>query len=131
VAAKTNIGILTGGGDVPGLNPVIKSVVYRATEMGRKVIGIRKGWEGLTHMADSNEDPIYIRPLTRDKHPHHRPHRRHRPPHLAHQPSQNGRSQASQTHPPPTAIKKLPFDGKHYDFTPIVSKISIASASVA
>ncbi len=66
MAAKTNIGILTGGGDVPGLNPVIKSVVYRATEMGRKVIGIRKGWEGLTHMADSNEDPIYIRPLTRD-----------------------------------------------------------------
>ena len=50
----------------PGLNPVIKSVVYRAKEMGRQVIGIRKGWEGLTHMADSNEDPIYIRPLTRD-----------------------------------------------------------------
>src|SRR5580698_4979227 len=66
VAAKNNIGILTGGGDVPGLNPVIKSVVYRAKEMGRQVIGIRKGWEGLTHMADSNEDPIYIRPLTRD-----------------------------------------------------------------
>ena len=35
------IGILTGGGDVPGLNSVIKSVVYRATEMGRGVIGIR------------------------------------------------------------------------------------------
>jgi 6-phosphofructokinase len=66
VPAKNNIGILTGGGDVPGLNPVIKSVVYRAKEMGRQVIGIRKGWEGLTHMADSNEDPIYIRPLTRD-----------------------------------------------------------------
>ena len=43
VAAKNNIGILTGGGDVPGLNPVIKSVVYGAKEMGRQVIGIRKG----------------------------------------------------------------------------------------
>ena len=43
MAAKNNIGILTGGGDVPGLNPVIKSVVYRAKEMGRQVIGIRKG----------------------------------------------------------------------------------------
>ena len=40
--AKKRIGILTGGGDVPGLNSVIKSVVYRATEMGRQVIGIRK-----------------------------------------------------------------------------------------
>src|ERR1700681_692411 len=67
VAAKNNIGILTGGGDVPGLNPVIKSVVYRARELGREVIGIRKGWEGLTHMDTSQEiDPIYIRPLTRE-----------------------------------------------------------------
>src|ERR1700681_1725084 len=65
VAAKTNIGILTGGGDVPGLNPVIKSVVYRATELGREVIGIRKGWEGLTHMTGI-DDPVYVRPLTRD-----------------------------------------------------------------
>ena len=40
---KQKIAILTGGGDVPGLNPVIKSVVYRASELGRSVIGIRKG----------------------------------------------------------------------------------------
>ncbi len=33
--AKDKIAILTGGGDVPGLNPVIKSVVYRASELGR------------------------------------------------------------------------------------------------
>ena len=39
------IGILTGGGDVPGLNSVIKSVVYNATEIGFEVIGIRRGWE--------------------------------------------------------------------------------------
>jgi len=44
------IGILTGGGDVPGLNSVIKSVVYRGSELGYEVIGIRRGWEGLTHM---------------------------------------------------------------------------------
>ncbi len=63
---KDKIGILTGGGDVPGLNPVIKSVVYRASELGRSVTGIRKGWEGLTHMDPSNPADPYIRPLNRD-----------------------------------------------------------------
>ncbi len=63
---KKLIGILTGGGDVPGLNPVIKSVVYKATEMGAEVIGIRRGWEGLTHMRPGAElDAEYIRPLDR------------------------------------------------------------------
>ena len=47
--APATIGILTGGGDVPGLNSVIKSVTYRATELGYEVLGIRRGWEGLTH----------------------------------------------------------------------------------
>jgi len=41
------IGILTGGGDVPGLNPCIKMVVQRATEEGFSVLGIRRGWAGL------------------------------------------------------------------------------------
>ena len=50
MARAKRIGILTGGGDVPGLNSVIKSVVYRATEVGYEVIGIRRGWEGLTHI---------------------------------------------------------------------------------
>lgn len=66
--AKKRIGILTGGGDVPGLNSVIKSVVYRGAETGREVVGIRRGWEGLTHV-DPN-DPAsktrYILPLNRD-----------------------------------------------------------------
>src|ERR1700722_320972 len=44
------IGILTGGGDVPGLNSVIKGVVYRGTENDCETIGIRRGWEGLTHL---------------------------------------------------------------------------------
>ena len=62
------IGILTGGGDVPGLNSVIKSVVYRGTEIGCEVIGIRRGWEGLTHLDLT--DPVsrsrYILPLNRE-----------------------------------------------------------------
>lgn len=62
------IGILTGGGDVPGLNAVIKNVVYRASEYNIEVIGIRRGWEGLTHV--NLEDPAskarYIMPLSRD-----------------------------------------------------------------
>jgi len=60
------IGILTGGGDVPGLNAVIKSVVYRATELGYEVIGIRRGWEGLTHQRRGPDlDPDYARVLDR------------------------------------------------------------------
>lgn len=53
---------------MPGLNSVIKSVVYRATEIGCEVIGIRRGWEGLTHI--DLKDPVsrsrYIQPLNRD-----------------------------------------------------------------
>jgi len=41
------IGILTGGGDVPGLNPCIKALVYRAINEGHEPIGIRRGWRGL------------------------------------------------------------------------------------
>lgn len=60
------IGVLTGGGDVPGLNSVIKSVTYRATELGIEVMGIRRGWEGLTHVKPGGElDPDYLRPLDR------------------------------------------------------------------
>jgi 6-phosphofructokinase 1 len=66
--AARRIGILTGGGDVPGLNSVIKQVVYRGSEIGCDVIGIRKGWEGLTHV--NLEDPAsrkkYIEPLDRE-----------------------------------------------------------------
>jgi 6-phosphofructokinase len=47
---RRRIGILTGGGDVPGLNSVIKSVVYRGAEHGLEVVGIRRGFDGLTHV---------------------------------------------------------------------------------
>lgn len=61
------IGILTGGGDVPGLNAVIKSVVYQTTDMDLEVIGIRRGWEGLTHLQKGAQfDPEYVRPLDRN-----------------------------------------------------------------
>jgi ATP-dependent phosphofructokinase / diphosphate-dependent phosphofructokinase len=62
------IGVLTGGGDVPGLNSVIKSVVYRAAEIGSDVIGIRRGWEGLTHvdLQDPASRARYILPLHRE-----------------------------------------------------------------
>ena len=49
------IGILTGGGDVPGLNPCVKAVVTRASEEGHEVIGIRRGWAGLTALNPSDE----------------------------------------------------------------------------
>jgi 6-phosphofructokinase 1 len=66
MATPRRIGVLTGGGDVPGLNSVIKSVTYRATELGIEVIGIRRGWEGLTHIKPGGEpDPEYVRPLDR------------------------------------------------------------------
>ncbi len=62
------IGILTGGGDVPGLNAVIKNVVYRATSDGHEVTGIRLGWKGLTDL--NFDDPAsvsrYVLPLTRE-----------------------------------------------------------------
>jgi len=47
---KGVIGILTGGGDVPGLNPAIRAVTIRALREGYKVIGIRRGWAGLVEI---------------------------------------------------------------------------------
>ncbi|MDX2266522.1 MAG: 6-phosphofructokinase [Bryobacter sp.] len=66
--ASRRIGILTGGGDVPGLNAVIKSVTYRGYEQGIEVVGLRRGWEALTHL--NLEDPAsrerYVLPLNRE-----------------------------------------------------------------
>ena len=61
------IGILTGGGDVPGLNSVIKEVVYRGTENNCEIYGIRRGWEGLTHpnLEEQESRDKYIWPLNR------------------------------------------------------------------
>jgi 6-phosphofructokinase len=61
------IGILTGGGDVPGLNPCIKAVVNRAEDAGMQVVGIRRGWGGLLNFNpdDSANRAEWVQPLTR------------------------------------------------------------------
>jgi 6-phosphofructokinase len=122
MGAKNRIGILTGGGDVPGLNPVIKSVVYRSKEIGREVVGIRRGWEGLTHMNPALEDdPTYIRPLTRENT---RTIDRTGGT-VLHTSRTNPRKMVEgklPLHISKNELKQLPFDGKYYDFTSIVLK---------
>jgi 6-phosphofructokinase 1 len=61
--ARKRIGILTGGGDVPGLNAIIKTVTYRGSEDDMVVVGLRSGWEALTNL--NLEDPN--RPLAGSK----------------------------------------------------------------
>ena len=65
---KGTIGILTGGGDVPGLNPAIRAVTIRATREGYRVLGIRRGWAGLVDMvAEKGADNTrHIMPLTQE-----------------------------------------------------------------
>jgi 6-phosphofructokinase 1 len=65
---KGTIGILTGGGDVPGLNPAIRAVTLRALHEGYRVLGIRSGWAGLVRLvpdkgADNSEN---VQVLTED-----------------------------------------------------------------
>src|ERR1700722_8506262 len=118
--AGNRIGILTGGGDVPGLNPVIKSVVYRAAEMGREVIGIRRGWEGLTNLDERGEgDSRYVFPLTRDNT---RTIDRTGGTILHTSRTNPRRVSASKLpkHFSAEQIKKLPFDGKIYNLTSTV-----------
>jgi 6-phosphofructokinase 1 len=52
------IGILTGGGDVPGLNPCIKAVVNRAAERGHEVVGLRRGWGALLNTNPDDADSV-------------------------------------------------------------------------
>lgn len=51
----STIGILTGGGDVPGLNPAIRAVTLRAIREGHRVIGIRRGWGGLVDIIPDKD----------------------------------------------------------------------------
>lgn len=74
-----SLGVLTGGGDVPGLNVAIKALVYRAEELGMRVLGLREGWAGITYLDRSQsydrllfhaDDPAtwrgnYVLPLNR------------------------------------------------------------------
>ena len=52
---KGTIGILTGGGDVPGLNPAIRAVTIRAIREGYRVIGVRRGWAGLADLIRESD----------------------------------------------------------------------------
>ena len=56
---------------MPGLNSVIKTVVYRGSEIGCEVVGIRRGWEGLTHvdLQDPASRARYMLPLNRGNTP--------------------------------------------------------------
>ena len=117
------IAILTGGGDVPGLNAVIKSVVYRATEAGYDVLGIRRGWEGLTHVQPGRAGrgrPGLPAPARPDQHADDRPDRRHDPAHVADEPAQDARRRRCPPGwTPPTGRGTEVADGV-YDLTPIV-----------
>lgn len=55
MAYKGTIGILTGGGDVPGLNPAIRAVTVRALREGYRVLGIKRGWAGLVDLVQDPE----------------------------------------------------------------------------
>jgi 6-phosphofructokinase len=61
------VGILTGGGDVPGLNPCIKAVVDDLIDAGHEVVGIRRGWAGLLfyNPDDAENQREWIRPLNK------------------------------------------------------------------
>ncbi len=65
---KGVIGILTGGGDVPGLNPAIRAVTFRALREGYEVIGIRRGWAGLVDLIrdDKHDNSNNFQRLTED-----------------------------------------------------------------
>ncbi len=60
------IGILTGGGDVPGLNASIKAMVNRATTEGHQVVGIRRGWGGLLEIDLSNPLSVQVNTVPLD-----------------------------------------------------------------
>jgi len=66
--AIKRIGILTGGGDVPGLNAVIKSATYRSSENDIEILGLRRGWEALTHLnpEDASSRSQYVVQLNRE-----------------------------------------------------------------
>jgi 6-phosphofructokinase 1 len=62
------IGILTGGGDVPGLNPCIRSVTLSADDLGWEVLGFRRGWEGVLEIDPDDHATVAAAtmPLTRE-----------------------------------------------------------------
>lgn len=68
MATTKRVGILTGGGDVPGLNMCLKSLVYRLIDLGYEPIGVRKGWDGLIqyHPTDPSTYSDHFIELTKN-----------------------------------------------------------------
>ncbi|HBG06776.1 MAG: phosphofructokinase [Geobacteraceae bacterium GWC2_58_44] len=64
---QKTVGVLTGGGDVPGLNPALKTLVNRAVDNGYQVLGIRRGWGGLLNYNRDDPQSLdkFIMPLDR------------------------------------------------------------------
>src|SRR5512141_3309531 len=56
------IGVLTGGGDCPGLNAAIRAVVRRANNFGWEVLGFKNGWAGL--LGDGDAEPLTARSVS-------------------------------------------------------------------
>src|SRR5207248_10592384 len=69
MAGKRRIGILTGGGDVPGLNVAIKSVVTRAQPHDIEVVGLRRGWASLVNLNPDDPGTVegWTMPLTSER----------------------------------------------------------------
>ena len=68
MSSSKTIAILTGGGDVPGLNPAIRAITIRALREGYRVLGLRRGWAGIVDLvrdkdADNSEN---VQVLTED-----------------------------------------------------------------
>jgi 6-phosphofructokinase len=66
--SKGTLGILTGGGDVPGLNPAIRAVTLRALREGYRVLGIRRGWAGLVDLVPDRhaDSSTHVQELTEE-----------------------------------------------------------------
>jgi len=64
---KKTIAVLTGGGDVPGLNPCLKQIVYRGIDAGYRVLGFRRGWAGPLFYNPENPDPQEKQVIELDK----------------------------------------------------------------
>ncbi len=67
MSTKGTIAIVTGGGDVPGLNPAIRAVTLRANREGYRVLGVRRGWRGLVDVvpdagADNSDAVVELTP---------------------------------------------------------------------
>ena len=60
------IGVLTGGGDVPGLNACVKAIVNRVADEGHEVVGIRRGWGGLVGVNPGDDASLAANLLSLD-----------------------------------------------------------------